>query len=241
MSEKIVKVTLVEEPEKRQEDKSINFAHLEQLTSRLMEVEKLLEEFKAKLSDAESELKEFKNKSPLEKRFSELTGNTFKDLTPELEQKVKTLQAEVENLTSERARLRNEILTGLSNVIMPVETDGLVETTEEETFFKFRDGARYPNITAFLKKEMKFGNPPIYVTINPEGIRVVGLTERTAAVKELVNAIESLRAKAADQIPKPQQTPIPQPTIESPPSEAEMEENIASIFKKAKKRLAVPT
>jgi len=238
-----VKVTLIEETEKRGEDKSTNFAYLEQLTSRLMEVEKLLEEFKVKLSDAEAELREFKNKSPLEKRFSELTGNTFKDLTPELEQKVKTLQTEVENLTSERAKLRNEILTGLSNVIMPVETDGLVETTEEEIFFKFRDGARYPNITAFLKKEMKFGNPPVYVTINPEGIKVVGLTERAAAVKELVNAIENLRAKAADQIPKPQQAPVQLPPPESLQSETEMEEeeNIANIFKKAKKRLAIST
>jgi len=61
---------------------------------------------------------------------------------------------------------------------------------------------------------------------DPEGVRVVGLTERAAAVKELVNAIESLRAKAANHIPK---TPVQQ--HESSRLEAEVEEG---VFKKVK-------
>jgi soluble cytochrome b562 len=235
MDEKIVKVTLLEGSEEKvlesREGGSAGFAHLERLSSRLVEVEKLLDEVKVKLLEAEAELKEFRERSQLERRFSELTGSSFKDLTPELEQKVKNLQAEVERLTSERAKLRNEILTGLSNVIVPVEMDGSVEAIEDGTFFKFRDGAKYPNITAFLKRELKFGNPPVYVTINSEGMKVVGLTDRTAAIKELVNAIENIRAKAASMIPKTQQTTQP---------ETEVEEDSSGIFKKAKKRLSAP-
>lgn len=240
MSEKI-KVTLVEEPEKG-EEKAADMARLEKQASRLMEVEKLIEEFKAKLADAEEELKQFKSKSQLEKRFSELTGAPFRDLTPELEQKVKTLQEQLEGLQSEKAKLRNEILAGLSRVVMPVETDGLVENVEEEVFFRFREGARYPAIISFLKRELKFGIPPVYVTVNPEGIKVVGLTERTLALKELVAAIENLHSKASSMlshaaqpaiaVQKPEETPMDK--IEK---EEELESNIAGLFKKAKKRL----
>lgn len=254
MSEKIVKVTLVEEPEKG-EEKATDLARLEKLASRLMEVEKLIDEFKAKLADAEEELKQFKSKSPLEKRFSELTGTPFRDLTSELEQKVKTLQEQLEGLQSERAKLRSEILAGLSKAIMPIETDGLVENVEEEVFFRFREGARYPAIVAFLKKELKFGVPPVYVTINPEGIKVVGLTERTLALKELVAAIENLHSKASNMLgpiaqpatARPTQTALQEaqePTAVKTLTEKEeelIESNITGLFKKAKKRLATVT
>ncbi|MEM3551501.1 MAG: hypothetical protein QXN87_05400 [Candidatus Bathyarchaeia archaeon] len=199
MSEEIVKVTLLEEHEKRAGN-IMELSALEQMASRLVETEKILEELKVKLADAQEELEEFKSKSQIERRLSELTGIPFKDLSPELEQKAKSLQMELENLSSERNKLRSEILSGLSKVILPIETNGYIETAETETFFKYRGGNRYPSITAFIKSELKMGNPPVYVTLNPEGIRVVGLTERTAAVKELVEAIENLRTKAAEEL-----------------------------------------
>jgi len=38
--------------------------------------------------------------------------------------------------------------------------------------------------------------PPVYVTILPDGIKVVGMDDKLSAMKELINAVESLRAKA---------------------------------------------
>jgi len=237
MSEKIVKVTLIEEQEK-QGSKAAEFSHLEQLASRLKETEKLLGELKAKLSEAEKELEEFKLKSSLEKRLSDLTGTPFKDLTPELEQKVKSLREQLENLSSEKTKLRNEVLKGLSNVHIPIEINGLTETTEEETFFKFRNGNRYPSITTFIKKELKFSNPPVYVTITPEGVRVVGLTERTVAIKELVKTIESLHARANNEL-KPQTTQELSEKL-TPESQKEFSDTtMPSLLKKAKKHFAV--
>jgi len=172
---------------------------LEQLAVRLTEVERQIEDCKGKLSQVEGELEEFRQRSELERRFSELTGLSYHDKSLELEEEMKSLKSRLESLTSERAELYKEILKGLSNVIFPLEEEASAQVSEVEVFFKFRDGGKYPAITRFLKSELKFGVPPVYVTVLPEGVKVVGASDKTSALKELINAIEALRAKAASE------------------------------------------
>ena len=123
-----------------------------------MQVEKMIEECKGKLSDAEKAIAEFRLKSVLEKRFSDIAGLPYMDKSTELEEKAKTFKAQLDSLSAERLKLYGEILTGLSNVIMPLE-NGPSQVFEDEVFFKFRDGRKYPAIAAFIKRELKFGRP----------------------------------------------------------------------------------
>lgn len=197
MSEEILKVTLVEEQHKTA---ATSLGHLEQLAFNFMEIEKLIEECKGKLSSTERELTDFKQKSELEKKFSELTGMPYVDKSAELEDKVKSLKEQLESLSSEKVKLRSEILSGLSSVTLPIEADGCSEASGEEISFKFRDGAKYPSITAFIKRELKFGLPPVYIAITPEGLKVVGMNDKNAAIKEVIKIIESLRAKASGEL-----------------------------------------
>ena len=188
----VLKVTLVDE----QERKAVQLHQLEQLAARLVEVEKLAEDCRAKLSEAEAELKSYTQKSQLERRFSQLAGLPYVDKAPELEEKVKSLKTQLENLSSERVKIRSEILSSLSNVILPIEVDGRLEDSGDEVVFSFRDGVKCPAITAFIKKELKLGLPPVYVALTPEGLRVVGVNDKTSAIKEVIKAVEELRAKA---------------------------------------------
>ncbi|MHA1632272.1 MAG: hypothetical protein ACTSXC_05620 [Candidatus Freyarchaeota archaeon] len=171
---------------------------LEQLAVRLTEVEGQIEDCKGKLSQVEGELEEFRQRCELERRFSELTGLQYRDKSLELEEEMKSLKSRLESLTSERAKLYEEILTGLSNVVFPIEK-GASQSSENEVSFKFRDGGKYPAVTEFLKSELKFGIPPVYVAVFPEGVKVVGVSDETSALKEIIKAIEALRAKAASQ------------------------------------------
>lgn len=228
MSEKVLKVTLVEEEGKTSDS---SFDQLEQLAFRLMEVDKLIEESKVKLSDAEMDLADFKQRSELEKRFSELTGALYEDKTLELEANVKSLKGQLESLSSERVKLRNEILSGLVNVIAPIEANGCPLDSEEEILFKFRDGAKYPAITAFLKKELKFGVPPVYFTLVPEGLKVVGATDKTSAIKEAIKAIESLRAKAAGETGRREFAGLNE-RLQKPANEEHPSKGILTPFKK---------
>ena len=197
MSEEILKVTLVEEQRKAT---AASLGHLEQLAFNLMEVEKLIEECKGKLSNTERELADFRQKRELERRFSELTGVPYEDKSPELEEKAKSLKEQLESLSSEKVKLRSEILSGLASVTLPIEAAGYSEASSEEVSFKFRDGAKYPAITAFIKKELNFGLPPVYVALTPEGLKVVGINDKAAAMKEVIKTIESLRAKASGEL-----------------------------------------
>jgi hypothetical protein len=192
----VLKVEIVEGEERG----AVELSQLEQLAARLIEVEKLIEDCKVKLSEAEGHLAEYKRKSELERRFSELAGIPYVDKSQELEEKVKSLKAQIESLSSERVKIRGEILSGLAGVIMPIEADGHQEASGEEVSFKFRDGMKCPAITAFIKKELNFGLPPVYVALTPEGLKVVGVNDKTTAIKEVIKAVEGLRAKAAGEL-----------------------------------------
>jgi hypothetical protein len=116
------------------------------------------------------------------------------------EEKVKSLKTQIESLSSERVKIRGEILSGLAGVIMPIEADGRREASGEEVSFKFRDGMKCPAVTAFIKKELNFGLPPVYVALTSEGLKVVGVDDKTNAVKEVIKAVEGLRVKAAGEL-----------------------------------------
>ena len=192
----VLKVEIVEGGERR----TVELSKLEQLAAKLIEVEKLMEDCKVKLSEAEEQFTEHKRKSQLERRFNELVGIPYVDKSQELEEKVKSLKTQLESLSSERVKIRGEILSGLAGVIMPIEAEGRQEASGEEVSFKFRDGMKYPAITAFIKKELNFGLPPVYVALTPEGLKVVGVNDKTIAIKEVIKAIEELRAKAAGEL-----------------------------------------
>ncbi|MEM3055548.1 MAG: hypothetical protein QXM52_07585 [Candidatus Bathyarchaeia archaeon] len=211
----VLKVTLVEKPELKVAD----LQHLEAVAARLLEIGKLVEECKIKLSDAQMELEDFRQKSEVERRFCELTGLPFNDKSKELEEKVNSLKKQIESLTSERAEAYKEMMKGLANIIIPVQGDTPSQVSEDEVFFAFRNNEKYSAITNFIKKEMGFGLPPVYVTLQPEGIKVVGVNDKTAAVKELIKAIEGLRAKAKrefeSQKPESLNPPPPPPKEEA--------------------------
>jgi len=54
-----------------------------------------------------------------------------------------------------------------------------------------------PSHNSLHKKELNFGLPPVYVALTPEGLKVVGVNDETSAIKEVIKAVEGLRAKAA--------------------------------------------
>lgn len=193
----ILKVTMVEG---RNEADAASLGHLEQLAPRLMEVEKLIDDCRGKLSSAEKDLADFRERSELERRFSELAGLPYEDKSSELEERVKSLKGQLESLSSEKVKLRSEILSGLAGVILPVEADGCLEASGEGVYFKFREGAKYPAITSFIKSELGFGLPPVYVTMTPEGLKVVGVNDKASALKEVVKTVECLRAKASSEL-----------------------------------------
>ncbi|MCS7114775.1 MAG: hypothetical protein N0A00_05185 [Candidatus Bathyarchaeota archaeon] len=213
----ILKVTLVEKPE---QEKAVDLQHLETIAARILEVDQLLEECKIKLSNAQMELEEFRQKSEVERRFCELTGLPFNDRSKDLEEKVNSLRKQIESLTLERANAYKEMLKGLANIIIPVQGDSPSQVSEDEIFFAFRNNGQYSAITNFIRRELKFGLPPVYVTIQPEGIKIVGVNDKTSAVRELVKTIESLRARAKKELEslKPEGINIPPPKEEAQPS-----------------------
>ncbi|MGB9960063.1 MAG: hypothetical protein ACPLKQ_06050 [Candidatus Bathyarchaeales archaeon] len=227
MGEEVLKVTLVEEQRKAP---VASLGHLEQLAFNLTEVEKLIEECKSKLSTTERELAEFRQKRELERRFSELTGVPYDDKSSELEEKVKSLKEQLESLSAEKVKLRSEILSGLASVTLPIEAAGCSDDLGEEVSFKFRDGAKYPAITTFIKKELNFGLPPVYVALTPEGVKVVGMNDKNAAVKEVIKTIESLRAKASGELGHYTYTGLNEKT--ATPEEYPSSKGILSPFKK---------
>ncbi|MEM2546773.1 MAG: hypothetical protein QXM37_03990 [Candidatus Bathyarchaeia archaeon] len=212
----VLKVTLVEKPE---EEKAVDLQHLEAIASRILEIDQLLEECKIKLSNAQTELEEFRQKSEVERRFCELTGLPFNDKSKDLAEKVNSLKKQVESLTLERANAYREMLRGLANIVVPIQGDNPSQVSEDEIFFPFRNNGQYSAITNFIRRELKFGLPPVYVTIHPEGIKIVGLNDKASAVKELVKAIESLRARAKKELEslKPENPNIPQSKEETQP------------------------
>lgn len=197
---KVLKMTEEVLVEEQYRATATSLGHLEQLAFNLMEVEKLIEECKDKLSNTEREFADFRQKREIERRFSELTGVPYEDKFPELEEKAKSLKEQLERLSSEKVKLRSEILSGLARVTLPIEVVGYSEASGDEVSFKFRDSAKYPAITVFIKKELNFGLPPVYVALTPEGLKVVGISDKNAAIKEVIKTIESLRAKASGEL-----------------------------------------
>ncbi|MEM3190505.1 MAG: hypothetical protein QW454_05770, partial [Candidatus Bathyarchaeia archaeon] len=187
MDGEVLKVTLVED---KADLGKPDLIKLEKLATRLLELDHFISECKTEFSEAQAELEEFKRKSAVEKRLCELTGLPFVDRTGELEDKVNKLKERLESLSSERVNVYMEIMKGLAEVIVPIQGDEPSAITEDEVFFTFRDNKQFPAIIQFIRKELKFGIPPVYISLQPDGIRVVGLNDKVAALEELVKAIE---------------------------------------------------
>lgn len=190
----VLKVTLVENKSGGAERPDLQ--RLESLAVRLFELDNKIEECKVELSETQAELEEFKRKSAIEKRLCELTGMPFVDKSGELEKKVNKLKEQLDSLNTERAGIYRDILKGLADVVVPIQGDTPKEASEDEVFFAFRENRQFPAIIRFIRRELKFGTPPVYVALRPEGIRVVGVNDKAKALEELVNAIEELRRKA---------------------------------------------
>ena len=178
---------------------SLELPKLEELVMKLEAVEKNIEGYKSKQAELEKTLEEYKRKSDVEKRFHELAGLPYEDRSAELQEQLKALKAEYEGALSERDRLREEILKGISNIVIPVEKES-AKTSRQEVTFPYRGGTKYQAIISFIEKELGFGHPPVYVTFTPEGIKVVGVGNELSAMHEVVKVIESLRAKARKQL-----------------------------------------
>lgn len=197
MDGEVLKVTLVED---KADLGKPDLPRLEKLATRLLELDHFISECRAEFNEAQTELEEFRRKSAVEKRLCELTGLPFVDRTGELEDKVNKLKERLESLCSERVNIYMEVLKGLAEVIVPIQGDEPSAITEDEVFFTFRDNKQFPAIIQFIRKELKFGIPPVYISLQPDGVRVVGLNDKVAALEELVKAIEELRKKARNEI-----------------------------------------
>jgi hypothetical protein len=177
------------------------FSQLEGLAVKLNEVEKSIRDYDSKLTEAEKGLAEHRLKSDVEKRFHELSGVSYEDNSVELEEQLKSLKAERETASAERDKLRREIFMGLSNIIMPLAMAS--KTSEDEVTFAYRQGVEHQAITLFIKRELNFGRPPVYVTLLPDGVKVIGINDELVAMQELVNAMETLKAKAKEKFDSP--------------------------------------
>jgi len=178
----------------------MDLSHVEQLATRLLEVEKVIKECESKVSEFERAIAECKQRSDIERHFHELAGLPYEDKSTKLEEQLKTLRSERDNAFSEKEKLRGEILTGLSAVSIPLERMKSTKSSEDEVVFPFRDGKQYPAIISFIKNELKLGCAPVYIAFSPEGLKVFGLNDELSAMKELVSSIENLKAKAKEKV-----------------------------------------
>ncbi|MBC7130989.1 hypothetical protein H5T51_07225 [Candidatus Bathyarchaeota archaeon] len=236
MDKEVLKVTLVEN--KGGGSEKTDLQRLENLAVKLIDLDHQIKDCRVELEETQAELEEFKRKSAIEKRFCELTGLPFTDKSGELENKVKKLKERLESLSTERTNIYKDILKGLTEVIVPIQGDEPSAVSEDEVFFTFRENKQFPAITQFIRKELKFGIPPVYVSIQPEGIRVVGVNDKVKALEELVNAIEELRKKAKQEAGS---TDVQRTTIEPPNDELKKEDelipkNVLQSLKKFGKR-----
>jgi len=178
----------------------MDLSQVEQLAARLLEAEKVIKDCESKLSGFEQAIAECKQRSNIEKHFHELAGLPYEDKSTQLEEQAKTLRSQRDDAFSEREKLHGEILKGLSAVSIPLERMKSAKLTEDEVFFPFRDGKQYPSIISFIKSELKFGCAPVYIAFFPEGLKVLGINDELSAMKELVSAIEKLKAKAKEKL-----------------------------------------
>ncbi len=228
--DEVLKVTLVESKGGGPERPDLQL--LENLAVKLIDLDHQIEDCRVELEETQAELEEFKRKSAIEKRLCELTGLPFTDKSEELEKKVNKLKERLDSLSSERASIYRDILKGLAEVIVPIQGDEPSTVSEDEVFFAFRENKQFPAITRFIRKELKFGIPPVYVSIQPEGIRVVGVNDKVKALEELVNAIEGLRNKAK----KEAESKDAQETSIKTPKNEENREGVLQSLKKFGKR-----
>ncbi len=196
----------------------MDLSHVEQLATRLLEVEKVIKDYETKVSEFEKTIAEYKQKSDVERHFHELAGLPYEDKTPRLEEELKNSKSERDNAFSEKEKLRGEILTGLSSVSIPLDKMKPLNQSEDEVVFPFRDGKQYPAIISFIRHELKFGCAPVYISFSPEGLRVFGLSDELSAMKELVTSIENLKTKAKEKVGQAKKIWV---TVEDPEPEAE--------------------
>ena len=181
-------------------ESKVDLSQLEQLAARLLEVANIIKDCESKLSEVEETLAKFKQRSNIEKHFYELAGLPYEDKSAQLEEQVKMLKSQHENACSEREKLRGEIFRGLSTVSIPLERIESAKLTEDAVVLPFRDGRQYHAIISFIKSELKFGCSPIYVAISNDGVKVLGVNDELSAMKELVSAMESLKARAKEKL-----------------------------------------
>ena len=172
---------------------------LDELAVKLGAVEKSIESYGTRLVEVEKDLTEYRHKSEVERHFHQLSGLPYEDKSAELEEQMKTLKGEYESALSQRDKLREDIVKGLSDVLIPLEKDSAT-ISQREVDFAFRDGREHPNIVSFIENKLDFGHPPVYVIFSPNGVKVVGVGNEVSAMQEVIKAIESLRARAKEEL-----------------------------------------
>ncbi|KPV65055.1 MAG: hypothetical protein AOA65_0558 [Candidatus Bathyarchaeota archaeon BA1] len=222
----------------------MELSELEDLAIKLGAVEKSIEGYESKRSELEKALEEYRRKRDVERHFHELAGLPYEDKSIELEEQLKKLRGEHEAALSERDRLREEILKGLSNVLIPLERESAT-ISQREVIFPFRKGKENPTIINFIEKELGLGRPPVYVTLSPNNMKVVGVDDELSAMREVVKITEALKAKAKEQLdlilkqkglaeekpPVPPPPPIRVRIEEKPPSKPRLPEKPPSKAK----------
>jgi len=200
----------------------LELSRIEELVIKLEALERDIQNYESRRAELEKTLEEYKRKSDVERRFHELAGIPYEDRSAELQEQLEKLRAEYENALLERDRLREEILKGISDIVIPMDRE-LTKASRYEITFPFRDGTEYPAIIRFIERELEFGQPPVYVTLTPSGVKVVGVEDEISAMQEVVKAIENLKERAKKKlelIPKPagrEEKPETPPPPEEPP------------------------
>lgn len=177
----------------------MELSEVDVLVSRLDMVEKGIQGIESKRIELGKALEEYKRKMEVERRFYELSGLEYEDRSVEMEENLKTLRNEQDKSILEHDKLHEEILKGLSNLIIPMDKTS-AKLSQREVLLPFRDGKEYPAIVRFIEKELGIGQPPVYVTLTPNGVKVVGINDELSAMNEAVKTIDFLKAKAEEQL-----------------------------------------
>ncbi len=223
----------------------MELSEIEGLVAKLEELKKNIEGSEGKRGELEKTLEEYKRKSDVERRFHELSGLPYEDKSAGLQEQLKVLNAEHENALIEREKLREEILKGINNILIPMKKEA-AKISQREVTFPYKDGKEYQTVVSFIEKELDFGHPPIYVTFNPDGVKVVGVGDELSAMHEVVNVIEKLRTKAREKLdliiksrhPVKSEPPLTVKVIEQAPFKPKLAENPPPFPKKKPKFLS---
>lgn len=223
----------------------MELSEIEILVMKLEELNKNISGCEGKRAELEKALEEYKRKSDVERRFHELSGLPYEDKSAELQEQLKALNAEYENALSEREKLREEILKGINNILIPMKKES-AKVSQREVTFPYKDGKDYQAVISFIEKELDFGRPPVYVTFDPDGVKVVGVGDELSAMREVVDVIEELRAKAKEKLdliiksrhPVKSEPPITVKVIEQPSFKPKLVQSSPHFSKKKPKFLS---